>query len=83
MDIATKDQISRLIEAMTNMATAEFAESQDNNSTFETSFPLEDENADYARLVCEGLQFGLRETFKSSVVSATIEDSYYKVRISR
>ena len=83
MDIKTQEQIDRMIEAIESMATKEFAESAHSDLPFDLSFPLDDEHPDHARLVCEGLRLGLCESFEHSRVSASIEDSYYKVRIVR
>lgn len=83
MNTDMEDQILRMIEAMDNMATTEFAESPGSKAPFETSFPIEGESYDHALLVCEGLQIGLRERFEPLFVSATIENSRYMVHIGR
>jgi len=75
--------ITRLITGVGKMARKEFADIPFGNAPFAISFPLDGDDPDHAKMVCERLQVGLSKEFGSSVVSTLIEDSHYKVRIDR
>ena len=83
MSIDSEVAITRLIAGVGKMARKEFTDTPQGNVPFAISFPIDGDDPDHAKTVCESLQVGLSKEFGSSVVSTLIEDSHYKVRIDR
>ncbi len=83
MSIDAEVVITRLITGLGKMARREFNELPLSNSPFEISFPIQDDNPEFAESVCLGLIFGLSKEFGPSPVTAVIENYHYKVSIGR
>lgn len=82
MDLKTEQEINRMVEALEDMATREFADIK-SNEPFETHVSSGDDHPDRARLIAKGVQLGLCDHFSPERVGVEVVDSGYLIRILR
>lgn len=82
MDLKTEQEINRMVVALDDMATREFAEFK-SKEAFETHVSSGDDHPDRVRLIAKGVQLGLCDHFSPERVHVEVVDTGYLIRIQR
>lgn len=82
MDQITQQEISRMVEAIHDMATKEFAESR-SAEPFDTHVSSGDDHPDRVRLIGEGVRIGLHDYYRADRVIVRVVETGYLIQIQR
>lgn len=82
MDLTTEQEINRMVDALQNMATREFADVK-SSEPFETHVSSGDDHPERAKLIGKGVQLGLYDHFSPERVSVEVVETGYLIRIQR
>lgn len=82
MDLKTEQEINRMVEALQDMATKEFADFK-SIEPFETHVSSGDDHPDRARLIAKAVRLGLCDFFSPELVNVEVVDAGYLIRIQR